>query len=147
MTSLQKEAIQQLYGVGDYRECKVIIPLVIPTQGKETATLLAREIERRASKISGGFTATDGINVYKEKAEVIMILHIAVKDDEQRFELLKFAYWIKKTLDRECVYVRWDNGVVQFVGHPDDDVQHDWKVNPPYVLNAMGVTTTGEMTC
>ena len=89
---------------------------------------MALEIQRRAAEISGGFTVVDGFGSYKGKGELVIVMHIAVKDDEQRFALLKFAYWAKTTLAQECVYVQWDNGVVQFVGHADDNVKHDWAV-------------------
>ena len=145
MISIQK-GTTSMVSLGDYRECKVILPLVVPLQGEKAALHLAREVERRASEISGGFTATDGMGVYKRKSETVMVLHIAVKDDEQRFELLKFAYWVKKTLDRECVCVRWDNGVVQFVGHPDDDVHHNWGVASTPCSGYHNTTTTGEVT-
>jgi len=133
MSSIQKEATKQDDMSGDYRECKVIIPsltLTYESGGVHSTLELIRKINLRAVEISGGFTAVDGYGIYKGKMEAVTIIHIAVKDDEQRFELLKFAYWVKKALNQECIYVQWDNGVVQFVGHPDDTVHHEWHGGP-----------------
>ncbi len=117
---VRREQIEPAHTLlGEWRECKIIIPAVGMIN-------MAVEIRDRAMQISGSFTVHDGHNAYKGEIEAVTICYIAVKDNEQRFDLLRLAYWLKKALNKEFVYVLWDNGVVQFVGHPDDNVRHDW---------------------
>ena len=134
MISVQKEAGRQVTPMEDYRECKIIFPSITGGTAKKlrlswpSAVELAQDIEKKLSAISGGFTSMDAVGVYNGETEHVVVAHIAVKDDNQRFELLTLAYWLKETLAQECIYVQWDNGVVQFVGHPEDTVAHDWAV-------------------
>ena len=113
-----------------YRECKIILPALTVPRGdlNKVADMIftAKVVNQRIMAISGGFTVMDGVGCYKGTVENVNIIYVTVKDDAQRFDLLTFAYWVKGALNQEYVYVQWDNGVVQFVGHPDDSVSHNW---------------------